>query len=132
MFFPVLFKRIWMLSRLCCCIAVFTLHMYASSTGIPAGPKNANALTSVHFHSIHAKRSGRFPSAGALPRSGSRFGRASPFPTSVLQDRRLPCGMMCYCVLAGPPMPTTGPHAVHISIVPFLSQALSQRGRLWV
>lgn len=43
-----LFKRIWMLSCLCCCIAVFTLHMYASRMGINACLKNAN-VSQLHF-----------------------------------------------------------------------------------
>lgn len=50
MFFPMLFKRIWMLSCLCCCIAVLTLHMYASSMGIYACPKNAKVS---QFHFVH-------------------------------------------------------------------------------
>lgn len=48
MFFPMLFKRIWMLSCPCRCIAVFTLHTYASRLGIYACPKNAN-VSQLHF-----------------------------------------------------------------------------------
>lgn len=57
MFFPMFFKRIWMLSRLCCWIAVFTLHMYASSMGIPACPENANVGA---FHFVHTMLDRRF------------------------------------------------------------------------
>lgn len=48
MFFPMLNERIWMLSRLCCCIAVHTFHMYASSMGISACLKNAS-VSAFHF-----------------------------------------------------------------------------------
>lgn len=50
MFFPMLFERIWMLSSLCCCITVFTLHMYASSVGTSACTKNANISAFLFNH----------------------------------------------------------------------------------
>lgn len=49
---PVLFRRIWMLSRLCCCRTVFTLHVFASSMGTSACSNNANASA---FHFIYTR-----------------------------------------------------------------------------
>lgn len=48
--FPVLFRRIWMPSRLCCCRTVFTLHVFASSMGTSACSDSASA-----FHFIYTR-----------------------------------------------------------------------------
>lgn len=115
-----LFKRIWLLSRLCCCITVFTLHMYASSMGTSACPNNVNASA---FHFIHTALDKRFH----LPDHPQHPGRdhiltfsIEPrfFSTSILQDHHV---LLC---LSGP---YVAAHWPPYSVKLFVFQALSER-----
>lgn len=134
MFFPMLFKRIWMLSCLCCCIAVFTLHMYASRLGIYACLKNAN-VSQLHF--VHTTLNRYFLCSniscilGGITLTFLNESHLFFFPLHKRpagSSSSAVCGMMYYCVLAGPTLPPTGldPTQFLSASKPSASQALSR------
>lgn len=128
MFFPTPFKRIWMPSRPCCCIAVLLFTCMPQVWVVSACLENAKVSA---FHFVHTALDVFLCLIITLGIMLFFWHFDWTFSTSVLQDRHLLCGIMYYCVLAGPTLPPTGPRAVLISVKLCDSQAPTPLRSSW-